>query len=190
MFTIMRHLPTLGNAVIRGMDVESVTQELQSRSRLSKARAHSPNPPSESSLGSSVEFVHPSAQASASLTSQADVESPTGTEASAAAGSSDLSNMDGSTISTISGTTQAQSWVQDFGSASSSQGPTLAIPAPSSHRQESTFASSPSNTGAGMSDSMLSDSLTSTSVSERDHSRAVRSPLPPFLRVLKMLWRI
>lgn len=168
MFTIMRHLPTLGKATIDGMDVEKVTQELQSRSRLGRARAHSPNPPpSESSLASSVELVHPSAQPSSS---QADAESPTGTEVSATG----LSSMEESTISTASGMTQAQSWVKDFSSSSAGRGPALTIPAPSSHHQESSLASPRSNLGTGLSDSMTSDSMTSTSASERGHSRAVR----------------
>ncbi|KAL5497833.1 PEX3 [Sanghuangporus vaninii] len=190
-FTVMTHLRTLEKAVIEGMDVETVTQELQSRSRLSRtatanARAHSPNPPpSESSLSSSVEFGNPSSIIAPSPSGQArgnDVESPTSTDASAAAGSSALSGsgMDESIISGVSGSasTQTQSWVQDFGSTN--QGPPLSIPAPSSQRESSSIASPLSNMTTGMSDSITSNSLasmsgTSASASERGHPRAERS---------------
>ncbi|OCB90533.1 hypothetical protein A7U60_g2267 [Sanghuangporus baumii] len=190
-FTVMTHLRTLEKAVMEGMDVESVTQELQSRSRLSRAatanaRAHSPNPPpSESSLSSSVELGNPSSNSASSPSGQArgnDAESPASTDASAAAGLSTLSGsgMDESMVSgvSVSASTQTQSWVQDFGSTS--QGPPLSIPAPSSQRERSSIASRLSNMTTGMSDSITSDSLasmsgTSASASERGHPHAERS---------------
>lgn len=59
-YTIMALLPTLGTHIIEGMDVEGITQELQSHSRASKARIEfqPPPPPSvEDSIASSLEIV-------------------------------------------------------------------------------------------------------------------------------------
>lgn len=55
----MALLPTLGTHILDGMDVEGVTQELQSQSKASKARIEYqlPPPPSEYSVASSVEIV-------------------------------------------------------------------------------------------------------------------------------------
>ena len=58
-FTVMALLPTLGTHILEGMDVEGVTQELQSYSKVPKARIELQHPtaPSESSLTSSVDNV-------------------------------------------------------------------------------------------------------------------------------------
>ncbi|KAH8112871.1 Peroxin-3 [Phellopilus nigrolimitatus] len=177
MFTIMTHLPTLGNAVLTGMDVESVTRELQTRSRSGRAsgRVPSPNPPpSESSLGSSVELVRePEPQ------SYTDAASASGTDTSVLVGSSGLGDSVMSMQSVSS--TQAHSWVEEFNTqmvgSSTEQGPTLAIPSPSSHQRESTLESVQSTPEACMSDSVISVSLpsTSASASEKGHSHTGRS---------------
>ncbi|EJD01903.1 uncharacterized protein FOMMEDRAFT_147078 [Fomitiporia mediterranea MF3/22] len=191
MFTIMAHLRTLENAILEGMDVEGVTQELQSRSRLARTavRAHSPNPPlSDSSLASSVEFSQPSSPIPPSHRRDGGSgESRTGPGTSTAGCSNGLSGMEESMVSTAS-TSQGQSWVQDFGSqiAGSStmdQGPALAIPTPSNshHRQESSLTSPLSNagTGANMSDSITSESMTSASASDSRAGRSENSEQEP-----------
>lgn len=55
----MALLPTLGRHIVEGMDVEGVTQELQSYPKVLKTpvQAQFPAPPSESSLGGSAELV-------------------------------------------------------------------------------------------------------------------------------------
>ncbi|KAI5117910.1 hypothetical protein M0805_003603 [Coniferiporia weirii] len=163
-FTVMTHLPTLGSAVIAGMDVESVTRELQMRSRLQRARAHSPDAAaSESSLASSVELVREAAPSNAG-THSAGVD----------AGSSAMGD------SVMSMSTQAQSWVEEFSSqvVGTSTGPALAIPSPPVGRRSPTLESPLSNIGTDVSVSIsasVSLPSTSASVSEKGHSRASHS---------------
>lgn len=148
----MTHLPTLGSGVLSVMDVESVTQELQARSRPSRVQTHSPEPPpSESSLASSVELALPRTPTSV-LTSASDAPS----------------GMSESLLSVPS--TQTQSWVSDVGPSSSAAGPSLAMPPPSSDKSPE---SPESAIGTETSASGVSGSMPSTSGSERSHSRAV-----------------
>lgn len=69
----MTLIPTLGEQILVELDVEGVTQELQARSKTSRIQLQPPQPPSESSLTSSIEILQeqdtPSDVESASLSS-------------------------------------------------------------------------------------------------------------------------
>jgi peroxin-3 len=56
-FTIMALIPTLGKQILDELDVEGVTHELQTKSKAFRTPSEPP-PPSESSIASSVEFLH------------------------------------------------------------------------------------------------------------------------------------
>lgn len=104
----MALLPTLGTHILEGMDVEGVTEELQSQSKASKARIEYqvPPPPSEYSVASSVEIVQSREQDGRSENGSVSVVSSTGVEEinTSDLGSSSLSWVDQSS-SQISGET-------------------------------------------------------------------------------------
>lgn len=175
----MTHLPTLSKAILDGMDVESVTQELQKRSKHARGRTggaqsvDSDRTRSESSLASSVELLH-DARSDAASVSDVDVGSlhiiPP----------NDISTMEESGLTMpqpASASTARESWVDEFNSQirDASRETSWSLPSTSSHRQRSSFDSPPSNS-AYLSDSMISDSVASASASERDYSRVV-SPI-------------
>lgn len=187
----MTHLPTLSKALLAGMDVESVTRELQTRSKAARGRARSPGPdsdpaPSDSSLASSVELHRHSHDVGS------DVHSATGGSSSGMMGppsgvgpSDDASSQAG------------QSWVHEFNSqlGSSTAGPsteqsiTLQIPSPSQQTRDLSIGSPRSSAAAYLSDSMMSDSIASTSASRggRDFSQAVSPAYSPPMIFLKIV---
>lgn len=149
-FTIMALLPTLGEHILTGMDVEGVTQELQSQSRASKAATPLPasEQPSNSSITSSVEVLPQPEQDARSENDYASIISgPTQDDATS---TSDLA-------------ASSQSWVDHFSSMQSSQHVSEAGP---SHGTSSSSASgslpnpdSPkSNLGTDLSDSVITTS--------------------------------
>ena len=145
----MALLPTLGEHILAGMDVEGVTQELQSQSRASKAAAQipPPEPPSSSSVASSVEVLQQPEQDTRSENDSASIISGPTTQDDAAS-TSDLA-------------ASSQSWVDQFSSVQASQ---HAVGA--SHEQSSSSGSgshlnpdSPkSNLGTDLSDSVVTSS--------------------------------
>ena len=142
-FTVMALLPTLGKHILQGMDVEGVTQELQSYSRAPKARLElqPPTAPSESSVTSSVGSVRPP---------DADVRSDNGSV-------SVVSSMDG--VPTDMSASSA-SWVDQFSSMGSSQVSAVSPPA----EGEASGSSRSSMVGPDMTESMLTNSsITSSS---------------------------
>ncbi|KAI0786964.1 Peroxin-3 [Abortiporus biennis] len=155
-FTIMALLPTLGQCIIEGMDVEGVTQELQSQSRAAKVAAiqesHSqvimPPPPSESSLASSIELapVHEH-----NHTHEHDARS----ENDSVSVISLTSPEDGTSISDLAAS--SQSWVDRFSSTQSSQHLPSNEPSSSSGSQH-TADSPKSNVGTDLSDSVVTNS--------------------------------
>lgn len=145
-YTIMALLPTLGEQILEELDVEGVTHELQSKSRVSRVSSIEPPPPphSESSTTSSIELLQ-------DQDTRSDVESVS---------MSSFSGQDEATGATSSRLGESsQSWVDQFSTESSR---------PSSSRQPSTSAASepqPPNTDfpdpfAG---AQLSDSITTAS---------------------------
>jgi hypothetical protein len=192
----MTHLSTLGSTVISGMDVESVTRELKSRSSASTRRSQAleassgsddrsaqsedtenerrhVTTPSESSLASSLELMRPSSLE----------RTPTDTNASTSSrggGSRDSAAVDDVSLLSASVTsTSARSWVDEFSSQVSGsnagvtaefraeEGLQLSMPGPSS----STSLVSPVSNGDGgdgrLTESLTSDSMASTSGNER-----------------------
>lgn len=152
----MALLPTLGEHILAGMDVEGVTQELQSQSRASKAAAQipPPEPPSSSSVASSVEVLQQPEQDTRSENDSASIISGPTTQDDAAS-TSDLA-------------ASSQSWVDQFSSVQASQhglGANEAGPS-ASHEQSSSSGSgshlnpdSPkSNLGTDLSDSVVTSS--------------------------------
>ena len=141
-FTVMALLPTLGKHILQGMDVEGVTQELQSYSRAPKARLElqPPAAPSESSVTSSVGSVRPP---------DADVRSDNGSV-------SVVSSMDG--VPTDMSASSA-SWVDQFSSMGSSQVSAVSPPA----EGEASGSSRSSMVGPDMTESMLTNSSVASS---------------------------
>lgn len=164
----MTRLPILSKAIMEGMDVESVTSELQRASKSKRGGGTSSN------LFSSGSSVTSSGEVTRETTlhdERSDMLSTAGTDASMLDVSSGLGD---SILSLPSETSQAPSWADEFSSqmASSSGSDALAMPSSSHQHSESAHGSPRSNAGAYMSDSILSESAASTSASER----AVRYP--------------
>ncbi|KAG2348207.1 hypothetical protein BDR05DRAFT_980530 [Suillus weaverae] len=86
-FTIMALVPTLAEQILEEMDVESLTNELQSLSRTSRPRSHfrQPESHSESEVGSASD-VHSDA-GSASLSSYSGIDGETSSNMTASTGS-------------------------------------------------------------------------------------------------------
>lgn len=150
----MTLLPTLSRQIMAEMDVESLTRELQTKSKAKTGRFTGAL--SEASLASSVEIPHGDAQSEmGSVTSGMSFISS----------GSELADKEGSTSQLP---TVTQSWVEDFSAqASSSHGPSLTLPSESPRSRESSTAS-----GANLSDSIVSESIASTS--DAEYIRAVR----------------
>ncbi|KAI0752605.1 Peroxin-3 [Daedaleopsis nitida] len=172
-FTVMALLPTLGQHILHGMDVEGVTQELQSYSRAPKARLEfqAPPAPSESSVTSSVENLQGP---------EADVRSENGSV-------SVVSSVDG--VPTDMSASSA-SWVDQFSSMGSSQ--MSAVP-PSSAGGDAS-GSSRSSTNADLADSMLTTSSASgspplDSSTNTTSMESHRDVLSPVTRSKAELWR-
>ena len=145
----MALLPTLGAHILEGMDVEGVTQELQSYSRASKSRIELQHPtaPSESSAASSTENVR---------AAESDVRSDNGSV-------SVVSSMEGVPTELSASST---SWVDKF-SQDSSQ-----ILSPSAEGRIS--ASSTSSPRVDLSDSVFSTSSFSSSSAQGPSASSVR----------------
>ncbi|PIL28704.1 transporter [Ganoderma sinense ZZ0214-1] len=166
-FTVMALLPTLGTHILEGMDVEGVTQELQSYSKAPKTRMELQHPtaPSESSLTSSVDNVR---------NQEPDVRSENGSV-------SVISSVDA--IPTEM-STSSTSWVDQF----SSQGSSQVFPAP----REGGASSSPrSSLGGTLSDSVLSTGSASGSSGLGPSTSPARrlDVLSPGTRSKAELWR-
>ncbi|KAG1831685.1 Peroxin-3-domain-containing protein [Suillus subalutaceus] len=96
-FTIMALIPTLAEQILEEMDVESLTNELQSLSRTSRPRSR---------------FQHPESHSESEVSSASDVHSDAGS-----ASLSSYSCIDGETSSNMAASTD--SWVDRFSSSSS-----------------------------------------------------------------------
>ena len=138
----MALLPTLGPHILQGMDVEGVTQELQSfSSKAPKAR---------------VELQHPTAPSESSATSSVDV----GVRIQEADGRSDNGSVSvASDAVPTEMSASSTSWVDQFSSMGSSQVSAVS-PAPVGG---GTSDSSRSSMAADLSDSMLTTSSASSS---------------------------
>ena len=143
----MTLLPTLAEQILHEMDVESLTRELQMKSRSSRRRSSPDTAPSDSSLASSVELLHGNETSS-------DVISLSSTSNRSA-----IPRSEGG---------MSTRWTMEFEPSIASQGPALILPSGPSVEHESPR----SNTNAYLSDSITSESVFSASDGER--SRIVR----------------
>lgn len=171
-FTVMTQLAILRKHIMNGMDVESLTRELQTKSRSNLGRTRSPDSaPSESSLSSSINVTHE--QRSQEFTIEIASSLGTGSIIDMSSG------LDGSVLSAPSVSTQEQSWVDDLNSqiAGPSSGVHLSMPSPTNRARNMMLESPKSTSGAYLSDSVVSDSIPSTSASESEHPHAVRTKL-------------
>ena len=134
-FTIMALMPTLASQILEDMDVETLTNELQSISRASRSRAHiSTHKPQLS-------------QSVSELSAASDVNSDAGSASFSSAGST----FDGDRVSLASG-----SWIIH---PSSSGGPSLPLDASAQLSDSVTSAnSSPSQNGRNIEDPVTSPS--------------------------------
>ncbi|KAH9851022.1 Peroxin-3 [Lenzites betulinus] len=173
-FTVMALLPTLGAHILQDMDVEGVTQELQSFSKPPRERAeHLPAvPPSESSVTSTVDHRR---------NPDADIRSDNGSV-------SVISSSDG--VPTELSASSA-SWDDQFSMPPSQISP---LYAESAEGGDTTSTSPKSSVGADLSDSMLTSSSISSSAAPEplqsfgtvDHSP--RAPVANIKTKLE-LWR-
>lgn len=174
-FTVMALLPALSKHILQGMDVESVTQELQSYSRALKPRLdHRPPPiPSQSSLTSST-------------------ENPPGADPETRSDNGSVS-----VISSVDGvqtdmSASSASWVDQFSSLGSSQ---VSAVSPSSGANGEPSGSSPSSlTGADLTESILTTSSMSSSSAAPGTSNQVCHSAPfihiPLTHVKQRLQRM
>ncbi|EMD36779.1 hypothetical protein CERSUDRAFT_114689 [Gelatoporia subvermispora B] len=185
-YTIMALLPTLGTHILDGMDVEGVTQELQSLSKTAKARPlefQPPDPPSDASLASSVaslrhdEHEARSDNGSISVVSSNDAAAPSEMSAS------------------------SSSWVDQFSSVRSSdlsRQPSLdtadfrlhtASPLSESVLTTSSVSSAPQEgTGSSAANSVISESMTSSTRSKAELWREVK--ILTFTRTLTIIYSV
>ncbi|KAI0332155.1 hypothetical protein GY45DRAFT_1344771 [Cubamyces sp. BRFM 1775] len=168
-FTVMALLPTLGAHILQDMDVEGVTQELQSYSRASRERLELQPPSSAPSETSST--GHSRGQ-------DTDIRSDNGSV-------SVISSADGATTELSASST---SWVDSMQSSQVSQVP------PDATGNDTTSTSPKSSIGAELSDSILTTSSMSSSAVPVP-SNASASPnahlesLSPVTRSKAELWR-
>ncbi|THH26408.1 hypothetical protein EUX98_g7781 [Antrodiella citrinella] len=149
-FTIMALLPTLGQHILDGMDVEGVTQELQSYSKSSQ-RVVDP-PPSESSMSSSLELRSDNGHdARSEISSMSMISGPEDPSSSHMASSSN-------------------SWVDQFPAAPSSGGHSQA-PSSSGSDSHHNAGSPPTNKPPDLSDSIL----TSTDSSAMSYEESTKN---------------
>jgi peroxin-3 len=164
-FTIMALLPTLGKRILEELDVESVTHELQTKSRT--FRTPSEPPLSESSISSSIELLH---------------EQDTRSDIESASASSVCGQEEGRGSFNVGGS--SQSWVDQLSTQSSQLS--------TSRRQPS--ASEPPETdylaGAQLSDSITTASSASSYVNGTGlvstFDAATRRALMPSISLLRM----
>ncbi|KII91963.1 hypothetical protein PLICRDRAFT_173744 [Plicaturopsis crispa FD-325 SS-3] len=164
-YTIMALMPTIGEQILKEMDVEGVTNELQSKSKASKAasalrsRSISPSPiaPSQSSLASSAELLH-----------EGDARSDAGsTSVSSHSGANDSSNLGESSTS----------WVDNFSAEGSERHPSFvgearpALDFAGAHLSDSITTAS-SALSYGNEDSVASEELSSQSSSASTKSKS------------------
>ena len=165
----MALLPTLGTNILEGMDVEGVTQELQSQSR-------TPKPTPEVS---EVQVVLPQPPASEPPSQENDSRSENGSvSVISSAGQEDSATSDLAASST--------SWVDQFSTVSSSQIVTDQTPSTSGSNTQS--ESPKSQVGTELSDSIL----TNSSAVSYDNSLVVQVAPQETLQVSKTkaeLWR-
>ncbi|OCH90166.1 hypothetical protein OBBRIDRAFT_777356 [Obba rivulosa] len=184
-FTIMALLPTLGAHILDGMDVEGVTQELQSFLKTSKARPlelQPPEPPSEASLASSV----------ASLRHEHEVRSDSGSISVVS------SNNDGAPSDMSA---SSSSWVDQFSSVRSSDLSrqtsldttdfrlNTASPVSESVLTTSSVSSAAlEGSGSSAANSVISDSMTSSTRSKAELWREVK--ILTFTRTLTIIYSV
>lgn len=155
-FTIMALLPTIGAQIIEGMNVEEITEQLQSQSRAAKrAELQFPPAPSDSSASSGAEIQVPVEDAKSDNGSVSVVSAPS---QNGGASTSDLN---------ASMTNSSLSWVDQFSQSTSAHSPQP----PHEHSSQASGSepsqqshSPKSNLGNDLSDSMI----TSSSVSYGD----------------------
>ncbi|KAI0827263.1 Peroxin-3 [Trametes gibbosa] len=172
-FTVMALLPTLGAHILQDMDVEGVTQELQSFSKAPRERIeHMPiSPPSGSNVTCSMDHQR---------NPDVDIRSDNGSV-------SVISSSDG--VPTELSTSSA-SWVDQFSMPSSQMSPFSAESA-----EGGTTSTSPkSSVGADLSDSMLTtSSMSSSAVPGPLHSSVSPDRQPsapaPSIKTKAELWR-
>ena len=161
----MALLPTLGTHILEEMDVEGVTQELQSFSKAPRGRVELQHPtaPSESSLTSSIDNVR---------STEPDVRSENGSV-------SVVSSVDAVPTGM---STSSTSWVDQF----SSQGSSQVFPAP---RESGASGSPRSSLGGTLSDSVLSTGSASGSSGLGPSTSPVRNPVAYTFPRFKCIYR-
>ncbi|KAH9924980.1 Peroxin-3 [Epithele typhae] len=167
-FTVMALLPTLGGHILQGMDVEGVTQELQSySSKTPRAR---------------IEFQHPTAPSESSVTSSVDAARSPGQDGRSDNGSASVtSSVDA--VSTPDMSASSASWVDQF-SLGSSQ---VSAVSPAAAREASDCGSS---AAVDLSDSMLTtSSASSSSAAAPSASANILAVLSPTTKSKAELWR-
>ncbi|KAH9903279.1 Peroxin-3 [Cubamyces lactineus] len=170
-FTVMALLPTLGAHILQEMDVEGVTQELQSYSRASKERLEI-QPPSVPSESSSVDH---------SRGQDTDIRSDNGSV-------SVISSNDGAATELSA---SSASWVDQVSSMQSSQVSQASV---DSAGNDTTSTSPKSSVGADLSDSILTtSSMSSSAVPGPSNASSAPSAhlesLSPVTRSKAELWR-
>lgn len=110
-YTILALIQTLSDQILEQMDVEGLTQELQSRSRARQASKRQISRP-PSSLASSIDIVH-----------QHETSSDAGSAAASLTSSYHVAEASGDTMASISdlSTSGLQSWVESSGSPAAAQ---------------------------------------------------------------------
>ncbi|KAI8989028.1 Peroxin-3 [Trametes punicea] len=170
-FTVMALLPTLGAHILRDMDVEGVTQELQSFSRASKGR------------------LEPQHAAAASDSSS--VDHPRGPDTDVRSDSESVSVISSSDGVPTELSASSTSWVDHFSSMQSSEVSRIALESP----EAGTTSNSPkSSVGADLSDSIMTASSMSSSAAVNPSNLAASpdhhlSSLNPVTRSKAELWR-
>ncbi|KAI0672191.1 Peroxin-3 [Trametes maxima] len=149
-FTAMALLPTLGAHILQDMDVEGVTQELQSFSRAPKER---------------LELQHPTAPSESSVTSS--VDNPRGLDADMRSDNGSVSVISSNDGAPTELSASSSSWVDQVSSLQSSQ----VSQAPPEPAGDGTTSTSPrSSVGVDLSDSMItSSSMSSSAASGPSH---------------------
>ena len=158
-FTIMALLPSLGQHILDGMDVEGVTQELQSHSKTSQRH---PEPQAGSSMSSSLEIRSDNGHdARSEISSLSMISGPEDVSSSHMAGSS-------------------HSWVDRFSTGRSS-GEHSQAPSTTGSESHRGGDSPKSNKGVELSDSMI----TSTDSSAMSYEDSIKVCSPPYEGTLR-----
>lgn len=153
----MALIPTLGEQILVELDVESLTQELQAKSRASRLPLEPPQPPSESSLTSSIDILP-------------DQDAPSDAESASVSSFSGQEEV----VHSSNLTESSQSWVDQFSTLSSTSG---LLPVPSNATVEVEVDSGDLG-GTQLSDSVTTDG---SAISYRNETGIVSKPTLMFI---------